>query len=82
MMDSECDEPMPGSSSEPVVDVDSGQDTSLQVVALCFIHCLCTTCVLKCCCAFYLLSMHEYNCRKKSIIVENQKQLKVMRTGE
>ena len=28
MMDSECDEPMPGSSSEPVVDVDSGQDTS------------------------------------------------------
>ena len=28
MMDSECDEPMPGSSSEPVIDVDSGQDTS------------------------------------------------------
>ena len=27
-MESECDEPMPGSSSEPVVDVDSGEDTS------------------------------------------------------
>ena len=27
-LDSECDEPMPGSSNEPVVDVDSGQETS------------------------------------------------------
>ena len=53
MMDSECDEPMPGSSSEPVVDVDSGQARhqlyrSLDL-ALCFrlsIHCLCTICVV------------------------------------